>query len=148
MATGASKPNAGVMNYAKRASAAGTPVIDGGMNMSIAGTRNAIGMTMITTATTTESWSFMSGSGMQSRSQPMCYLITCPSTSVPEAEYPGQDIANPPVPGPPTVAFAVKFTVEPSCSVPVPDTFTVFAPVLTDENPAVSDNRILAEVSR
>ena len=78
----------------------------------------------------------------------MCYLITCPCTSVPEAEYPGQEIANAPVPGPPAVAFAVKFTVEPSCSVPVPDTFTAFASVLTDENPAVSDNRMLAEVSR
>src|SRR4030088_1610511 len=78
----------------------------------------------------------------------MCHLMTCPSTSVPEAEYPGQEIANAPVPGPPAVAVAVKFTVEPSCSVPVPDTFTVFAPVLTDENPAVSDKRILAEVSR
>jgi hypothetical protein len=127
MAIGASRPNAGVMNYTKRGSAAGTPVIDGGMNMSIAGIRNMIGMTMImtTTATTTESPSL--GAGMHSRSQTICYLITCPCTSVPEAEYPGQEIANAPVPGPPTVAFAVKFAVEPSCSVPAPDTFTEFA---------------------
>jgi hypothetical protein len=55
MAIGASRQNAGVMNYTKRGSAAGTPVIDGGMNMSIAGTRNTIGMTMITNTTTTES---------------------------------------------------------------------------------------------
>jgi hypothetical protein len=85
MAIEASRPNAGVMNYAKRGSTAGAPVIDGGMKTHIAGTRNAIGMTMITTATTTESCSLMSGSGMHSRSQPMSYLITCPSTSVPEA---------------------------------------------------------------
>ena len=52
----------------------------------------------------------------------MCYLTTCPCTSVPEAEYPGQEIANAPVPGPPTVAVAVKFTVEPFSSVPVPAT--------------------------
>jgi hypothetical protein len=61
MAIGASRPNAGVMNYTKRGSAAGTPGIDGGMNMSIAGIRNTIGMTMIMivimTATTTESHS-------------------------------------------------------------------------------------------
>jgi len=47
------------MNYTKRGSTAGAPGIDGGMNMSIAGIRNAIGMTVtmivITTATTTES---------------------------------------------------------------------------------------------
>jgi hypothetical protein len=45
------------MNYTKRGSAAGAPVIDGGMNTSIAGIRNAIGMTTITikTATITES---------------------------------------------------------------------------------------------
>jgi hypothetical protein len=43
------------MNYAKRGSAAGTAVIDGGMNTSIAGIRSAIGMTTITTATSTES---------------------------------------------------------------------------------------------
>jgi hypothetical protein len=62
------------------------------------------------------------------RAQSLCYLITCPCTSVPEAEYPGHEIANAPVPGPPTVAVAVavKFTVEPSCSVPVPDTRTLF----------------------
>jgi hypothetical protein len=59
MAIEASRQNAGVMNYTKRGNAAGTPVIDGGMNMSIAGIRNAIGMIMITnmTATTTESCS-------------------------------------------------------------------------------------------
>ena len=57
MAIGASRQNAGVMNYTKRGSAAGAPGIDGGMKMSIAGMRNAIGMTMtmITNATTTES---------------------------------------------------------------------------------------------
>jgi hypothetical protein len=55
MAIGASRQNAGVMNYTKRGSAAGTPVIDGGMNMSIAGIRNTIGMITTTTATTTES---------------------------------------------------------------------------------------------
>jgi hypothetical protein len=43
------------MNYKKRGSAAGTAVIDGGINTSIAGIRNAIGMTTITTATSTES---------------------------------------------------------------------------------------------
>jgi hypothetical protein len=61
MAIGASRPNAGVMNYTKHGSAAGMPVIDGGMNMSIAGIQNTTGMTMImtviTTATTTESHS-------------------------------------------------------------------------------------------
>jgi hypothetical protein len=57
MATRAGRPNNGVMNYTKRGSTAGAPVIDGGMNTSIAGIRNAIGMTTITitTATTTES---------------------------------------------------------------------------------------------
>jgi len=47
------------MNYTKRGSTAGAPGIDGGMKMSIAGIRNAIGMTTITntTATTTESCS-------------------------------------------------------------------------------------------
>jgi hypothetical protein len=69
MAIGASRQNAGVMNYTKRGSAAGTPVIDGGMNMSIAGIRNMIGMTVITTATTTEIGSFISGSGMHFRSR-------------------------------------------------------------------------------
>jgi hypothetical protein len=52
------------MNYTKRGSGAGTPVIDGGMNTSTAGMRNAIGMTAITIAitiaitTTTEFSSF------------------------------------------------------------------------------------------
>ena len=50
------------------------------------------------------------------------YFTISPCTSFPEAEYPGHDIANAPVPGPPAVAVAVKFTVEPSCSVPVPKT--------------------------
>src|ERR1700676_5826660 len=144
MAIGASRQNAGVMNYTKRGSAAGTPVIDGGMNMSIAGIRNTIGMITTTTATTTESLVPLSLGAGNSRSQPTCYLMTCPCTSVPEAEYPAQEIANAPVPGPPTGALAAEFTVEPSCSVPAPDTFTVFASVLTDENPAVSDNRMLA----
>lgn len=49
MATGAERPNNGVMNYTKRGSGVGTPVIDGGMNTSIAGTRNEIGMITITT---------------------------------------------------------------------------------------------------
>jgi hypothetical protein len=53
MATGAGRPNAGVTNYGKPGSAAGTPVIDGGMNTSVAGIRTAIGMTAITIATTT-----------------------------------------------------------------------------------------------
>ena len=57
MATRARRPNAGVVNYTKRGSSAGAPIIDGGMNTSIAGIRNAIGMTTITTAImiTTES---------------------------------------------------------------------------------------------
>jgi hypothetical protein len=58
------------MNYTKRGSFAGTQGIDGGMNTSIAGMRNAIGMiaitteteivtvTTTTTTTTTESSSF------------------------------------------------------------------------------------------
>jgi hypothetical protein len=46
------------MNYAKRGSAAGTPVIDGGMNTSVAGVRNAIGMTTTTIAIITEPSSF------------------------------------------------------------------------------------------
>jgi len=42
------------MNYTKRESTAGAPGIDGGTKISIAGMRNAIGMTMITNETTTE----------------------------------------------------------------------------------------------
>jgi hypothetical protein len=47
------------MNYTKRGSGAGKPVIDGGMNTNIAGTHNEIGMTTITTAITTTESSFV-----------------------------------------------------------------------------------------
>jgi hypothetical protein len=42
------------MNSAKRGSTAGASIIDGGMKTSIAGIRNAIGMTTTTTAIDTE----------------------------------------------------------------------------------------------
>src|SRR6266852_1875981 len=76
MAIEASRQNAGVMNYARRGSHGGTPITDGGMKTHIAGTRNAIGMTVITntTATTTESLvPLRLGAVCTPRSQPTCY---------------------------------------------------------------------------
>jgi hypothetical protein len=51
------------MNYAKPGSAAGTPVIDGGTKTDIVGIPNAIGMTTITIATSTEPSSFRKKGG-------------------------------------------------------------------------------------
>ena len=50
MATGANRLNADAMNYMKRGSAAGTPIIDGGMKTHIAGIPSEIGMITITTS--------------------------------------------------------------------------------------------------
>ena len=62
MASGASRRPGRDVNYGKRGSAVGTVLTDGGMNTSVAGIRNAIGMTTIMTTiaitTTTESFSF------------------------------------------------------------------------------------------